>query len=92
MQRQRQRSGNRSCGHCQYMRIIAFLLQSCTLLHPKSMLFINHNQTQFIELYRVFNQRMGANEKRQFSREQFGMDFAALGDFGRTREQLHGKM
>ena len=68
------------------MGVIAFLLESCTLLHPKSVLFINDNETQFIKLYRVFNEGVGADEEWQLAREQFGMDFAALGDFGRTRE------
>ncbi len=43
MHGQRQRSGNRRCRHGQKLRRHTLRFQTCTLLYPKTMLFINDN-------------------------------------------------
>ena len=42
------------------MGMLAFFQQTNSLIHSKTVLFINDHHAQFFELYRIFNQGMGA--------------------------------
>ena len=70
MERKGEGTGNRGGGHGQQVGLEALGKQAVALTHPKAVLFIDHHQPQAIELDRIFQEGVGADQKLQLTVHQ----------------------
>ena len=90
MHRQGEGARDRRGGHRQQMGLQALGQQPVALAHSEAVLFIDHHQTEAIELHRVLQKGMGAHQQLQLAIDQVLQQLPSAACRCRAGEQGRG--
>ena len=88
-QRQIQRAGNRGCRQGEHIHVCAQHLEPFLVCHPKTLLLVDHDQTQILKLYVRLNEAMCSNHNVHCPTSKRSHRFRLLTLGTETRQQIH---